>query len=449
MDCNHPIIVIGAGAAGLMAAGRAAELGANVLLLEKMERPGKKILITGNGHCNLTNTRDMDGFMAQFGPNGRFLSSAFEQFFRDDLLTLLRRYKIECNVKMDGKIFPVTHNARDIVRFFQHYIDDGKVTMRLGVNVTGVFVENGRVSGVSTTAGNLPASAVIIATGGSSHPQTGSTGDGFLIAAELGHTIVRLRPGLVPLITKDVEQTRPLQVGNLQGVRVTAFQCESEKIDPSLIPDINVGRGIAGEFLKPPIIESRTGDAVIVHFGLSGPLIWEMSLSIIDALENGPVSVLIDLLPEINYATLRTELLSSFSRPGNLTLQNILKTLLPRKLVDPLIFMTGVPPDILANRLTVGECERLLNLIKSLRFDIKSAYSMSTAMVTAGGVSLKEIHPSTMASRLLEGLYFCGEIMDIDAGTGGYNLQAAFSTGYVAGESAASFIRSTNPLNSN
>ncbi len=440
MAGNYQIIVIGAGAAGMMAAGRAAELGTNVLLLEKMERPGKKILITGNGRCNLSNSRDMDSFIAQFGPNGRFLYSAFNRLFRDDLLALLRRYGIECKTEPDGKVYPTTDNARDIVRAFERYMADGKVTVRFGVNVTGVLVENGRVSGVHTSAGNLPASAVIIATGGSSHPQTGSTGDGFHIAAALGHTIVRLRPGLVPLVATDIEQTKQMQGASLRNVRVTAFQCPAGKIDLSLVPGVDVGWGIAGKCPKLPIIESRTGDTIITHFGLSGPIILEMSLAIVDALENGPVSVSIDLMPDRDNDTLRTELQQAFDRHSRRTYQNTVKDFLPQKLVEPFVGMTGVPPDKLGNQITLEERESLLNLLKSLRFDIKGAYSTSTSIVTAGGISLKEINPRTMASQLVEGLYFCGEVMDVDAGTGGFNLQAAFSTGYVAGESAASFV---------
>jgi predicted flavoprotein YhiN len=438
MASSQPIIVVGAGAAGMMAAGRAAELGARVLLLEKMDRPGKKILITGKGRCNLSNSRDIDSFIAQFGPHGGFLRPVFKRFFRDDLLALLRRYGIECRILADGKVYPLTDNARDIVRAFQHYLEDGKVALRTGVNVTSLLMEKGRVSGVSTTTGNLPAAAVIIATGGLSHPQTGSTGDGFRIAAELGHTIVRLRPGLVPLVAANFKPAKPRQVTSLRNVRVTAFQCPAEKIDPSLVPDIDVGRGLAVEHPEPPIIESRTGDAIIVPFGLSGPVILQMSLAIIDALESGPVSVSIDLLPQKDRRQLQAELQSSIDRSGRLTFQDIIREFLPPRLVKPFIALTGVPPGKLSSQLTLSERELTLDRLKSLRFDIQGPYSMSAATVTAGGISLPEIDPLTMESRLVRGLFFCGEILDLDAGTGGYNLQAAFSTGYVAGESAAS-----------
>jgi predicted flavoprotein YhiN len=444
---NHQIIVVGAGAAGMMAAGRAGELGTKVLLIEKMDRPGKKILLTGNGKCNLSNCRDMDSFIAQFGLNGSFLRGSFSRFFRDDLLDFLRSYNIDCKIAPGGKIYPATENARDIVRAFQHYLDDGKVNVQLGVAATGIVAENGRVSGVSTTNGNLPASAVIMATGGSCHPLTGSTGDGFRMAEELGHTVIKLRPGLVPLVTTNSGLNREWRGARLRNVRVTAFSCPSEKIDPGLIPDRDIGRGISSENPRTPIIESRTGYAIIVHFGLSGPVIMDMSLAIVDALNSGPVSVNIDLQPQKNCDTLRSELQSIFDRLSHDTYRNIIRHFLSRMLVKPFVAMTGIPADKLGSQITTEERVQILNRLKSLRFDIQGAHSMSTAMVTAGGISLKEINPGTMVSRLVEGLYFCGEIMDLDAGTGGYNLQAAFSTGYVAGENAAFFVRGERSVN--
>jgi predicted flavoprotein YhiN len=440
MTGNHQIVVIGAGAAGMMAAGRAAELGAGVLQVEKMERPGKKILISGNGRCNLTNSRDMDSFIAQYGSNGRFLYSAFSRFFREDLLALLQCYGIDFKTEPDGKVYPATDNARDIVRALKSYLEDGKVTVRFGVGVTGLMVEKGRVVGVKTTDGDIPASVVILATGGSNHPQTGSTGEGYQIAKSLGHTIVRLRPGLVPLVVADIKKAKQMQGASLSGVRVTAFQCPAEKIDLSLIPGADVGRGIDGKRPRLPIIESRTGSAIITHFGLSGPAILEMSHAIVDALENGPVSVTIDLVPERDKNALDIELQQTFNKYSKRTFQNIVKEYLPPKLIELFVGMTGAAPDKLGSQITQKERESLLHLLKSLPFDIKGAHSMATAMVTAGGISLKEINPRTMASQLVEGLYFCGEVMDVDAGTGGYNLQAAFSTGYLAGESAANSV---------
>ena len=445
---NYQVIVIGAGASGMMAAGRAAEMGAKVLLLEKMERPGKKILITGNGRCNLSNSLDMDAFIAQFSsfdrlradPNGKFLYGAFNRFFRDDLLALLRRYGVECKTEANGKIYPATDNARDIVRVFQRYLADGNVTVQFETSVSSLTVENGRITGVETAHEKLSASTVILATGGSSHPQTGSTGDGYRIAVALGHTVVPLRPGLVPLVVKNTKTVKQMQGASLRNVRVTAFRCPAVEIDISLVPRLDVGRTITGKRPKSTVIESRTGDAIITHFGLSGPVILEMSLAIVDALSEGPVSVSIDLLPDKDANTVRIELQQGFDSHSKRAFRNIIGDFLPKKLVEPFIVMTGVPPEKPGNQVTAGERDRLLGLLKSLRFDIEGAHSMATAMVTAGGISLKEIDPRTMASKLLEGLYLCGEVLDLDAGTGGFNLQAAFSTGYLAGESAAAAV---------
>jgi hypothetical protein len=441
MQENWDVIIIGAGAAGMMAAGRAAEAGAKVLLLEQMDRPGKKILISGNGRCNLSNSRDLDSFIIQYGQNGRFLYSAFSRFFREELLALTQRYGTPCRTGPTGKVYPVSDNARDVVRALTRYMDNGNVTVRYGVKVTGITQEDGRVSGVAAADGNITAPAVIIAAGGSSHRHTGSDGNGYKLAASLGHTIVRLRPGLVPLVVTDVEKAKQMQGASLRNVRVTAFQCPAGNIDVSLVPRADIGPRIPGKRPKPPVIESRTGDAIITHFGLSGPVVLEMSLAIVDALENGPVGVSIDLVPDSDCDTLRVELQQAFEKYSKRTCRNILREYLPPKMVEPAAGMTGLPLEKLGSQVIHAERESLLNTLKSLRFDIQGAHSMETAMVTAGGVSLKEIDPRTMASRLVEGLYFCGEVMDVDAGTGGYNLQAAFSTGYVAGESAAHMIK--------
>jgi predicted flavoprotein YhiN len=437
MQENYDVIVVGAGAAGIMAAGRAAELGAKVLLLEKMDRPGKKILISGNGRCNLTNNQDMDAFINNFGGNGRFLYSAFSRFFREELLALMEQYGTLCRTGPTGKVYPVSDNASDVVRALTRYMEEGKVVVRYGVNVTGILKENGRVCGVQTTDGNIPAPAVIIAAGGASHRQTGSDGNGYKLAAAMGHTIVRLRPGLVPLVVTDIEKAKQMQGASLRDVRVTALQCPADKIDSALIPAADTGPRLPGKRPKPPVIESRTGDVIITHFGFSGPVMLEMSLAIVDALEDGPVSVSIDLHPDKDKAVLRTELQKAFDRLSNNVCQHVIRRFVTKKLVEPFAIMSSIPPDKLSNQITAEERENLVNLIKSLRFDIKGPYNMDTAMVTAGGVSLKEIDPRTMASKLVEGLYFCGEVLDLDAGTGGFNLQAAFSTGYIAGESAA------------
>jgi predicted flavoprotein YhiN len=431
------VIVIGAGAGGMMAAGRAAECGADVLLLEKTERPGKKILISGNGRCNLSNTCDMETFIAQYGANGRFLTNSFHRFFRDELLSFLKHYGVETIVKYNGKIYPASENAREIVRAFVSYLDETGVTSQFDTRVNHILVEDKKVVGVRTITADYPCSAVILATGGASHPQTGSTGDGYRIAKELGHKVIKLRPGLVPLMVAEVELAKSMMGSSLSEVRMTAFQQRAEEIDDTLVPAQNTGRGIGGKKPKPPVIESRTGDAIITHFGLSGPIALEMSLAIIDALEHGPVSVSIDLKPDFSKSQLNHTLQHDFNLHSKRTFQTILKSFLSHKMIEPFIELSGIPGDKTANQINTAERDRIAGLLKSLRFNISGPYSMSTAMVTAGGLALDEIDPKTMESKIIKGLYFCGEVMDIDAITGGYNMQAAFSTGWVAGEEAA------------
>ncbi|MFC2018182.1 NAD(P)/FAD-dependent oxidoreductase [Chloroflexota bacterium] len=436
MTAKH-IIVIGAGAAGIMAAGRAAEVGASVILIEKTGQPGNKILISGKTRCNLTNAKALGEFIAMFGPNGSFLYSAFHRYFRDDLLDFLRHYGVETKTERGGRIFPASDDACDIVGALERYMSGHGVELRTGIRATEIKVDNGRVTGVKTDKGFFPASAVILATGGSSYPETGSSGDGCRLAAGLGHTITKLRPALVPLVVREVQSAKNMQGVSLRNIRLTAYQCSTDEIDSSLTPNADFGRGISDKQPPWPVIESRMGEMMIAHFGIGGPVTLLMSLTIVDALEKGPVSVSIDLKPALDKKILRQRLQRDFDQYGKRSYRNILKGLLPQKMVDPFVKMTGVPPDRPGHQINSEERERLLLLLKSFRFNIKGPLSIASALVTAGGVSLKEIDPRTMASRLVEGIYFCGEIMDLDGDTGGYNLQAAFSTGYVAGESAA------------
>ncbi|MFC2043726.1 NAD(P)/FAD-dependent oxidoreductase [Chloroflexota bacterium] len=434
------VIVVGAGASGMIAAGRAAELGANVLLLEKTERAGKKIIISGKTRCNLTNIKELDDFIATYGSNGRFLYSAYNHYFRDDLLAFLRRHGVETKTERGGRIFPVSDNARDVIRALEHYLADNGAQTQTCARVTNILVDKGHVTGVRAEPRTYPTAAVILATGGASYPSTGSTGDGYCMAAAIGHTITRLRPALVPLVVFESERTKSMQGVSLSNIRLTAYQCAADEIDPSMTPSRDSGRGIMGKRPHPPVIESRMGEIMMTHFGIGGPVTLQMSLAIVDALEHGPVSVSIDLKPALSDKELGRRLQRDFDRYSKRSYHNILKGLLPQKLIEPFVEMTGIPPDKRGHQLAAWERERLLRLLKSLRFNIKAPLPLAAAMVTAGGISLKEIDPRTMASRLVAGLYFCGEVIDIDAETGGYNLQAAFSTGYVAGENAASFV---------
>jgi len=452
----------------MMAAGRVAERGDRVILLEKTDQPGRKILVSGKTRCNLTNSRPLQEFINMYGANGRFLYSGFHRFFRDDLLALLKRYGVEIKVERGGRIFPASDDARDVVAALRRYLDEYHVEINTGVQVTEIIAANARITGVRfretggasdfggkhqktqtliQTGGEresgrfLPADAVILATGGATWPGTGSTGDGYRLAVALGHTIVPLRPALVPLIVEEIALAKSVQGVSLRNVRLTAFQCRADIINDELMPNQDTGRGIPGRRPRPPVIESRLGEMMMTHFGIGGPVTLLMSLSIVDALTKGPVSVAIDLKPALTRRQLHDRLQRDFDQHSKRGYRRILAGLLPMKMIVPFVAMTGIPADKPAHQITSAEREKIADHLKSLRFNIRASLPMSTAIVTAGGISLREIDPRTMASRLIHGLYFCGEVMDIDADTGGYNLQAAFSTGFLAGDSATRMTR--------
>lgn len=454
------IVIIGAGASGMMAAGRAAERGGRVILLEKTDQPGRKILISGKTRCNLTNIKPIEDFIQMYGKNGRFLYSGFHRFFREDLLAFLKHYNVETKVERGGRIFPTSDDAHDVVAALRRYLEDHHVELRTGVQVTEIVAEDSRIAGIrfrddaSWTAHKhqhyrkavlfeqteekfLPANAVILATGGATWPGTGSTGDGYRLAKALNHTIIPLRPALVPLIVEEIDLAKSMQGVSLRNVRLTAFLGRADMIKDEKAPTHDTGRGIQGRRPRPPMIESRQGELMMTHFGIGGPVTLLMSLSIVDALAQGPVSVAIDLKPALTRLQLQERLQRDFNQHSKRGYHRILTGLLPTKMITPFIEMTGIPADKPAHQITSAEREKIAFYLKSMRFNIRASLPMSTAIVTAGGVALNEIDPRTMASRLINGLYFCGEVMDIDADTGGYNLQAAFTTGFLAGDSAA------------
>jgi predicted flavoprotein YhiN len=439
MTDERQVIVVGGGAGGLMAAGRAAEQGARVLLLEKTDRPAKKLLITGQTRCNLTNTRPIGAFLEMFGPNGQFLRNAFYRFFRDDLLALLARYGVPTKTAPDGKVFPASDDARDVVRALERYCADGRIEVRTRTHVTGIETAAEEVQGVRTERGVYPASAVVLATGGASYPGTGSSGDGYAMAAALGHRIVRPRPALVPLVVREADLAGRMQGVSLADVRLTVWQCRAEEIDPRQTPATEFGRGLGRRRPPPPVVACRRGNVMLTHNGLGGPATLLASLAALDALERGPVSVSIDLRPDLDFEQTRVRLQAQFTQHGRRSLRGVLRAIVAPKMVEPLLDLSGVSPEKPAHEITADERERLALLLKALRFNVVGPLSMAAAIVTAGGVALDEIDPRTCGSRLLSGLFFCGEVMDLDADTGGYNLQAVFSTGSIAGESAAAY----------
>ena len=429
------VIVIGGGPAGMMAAGRAAECGARVLLLERTAHLGNKLLITGKSRCNLTNSAELEAFLLAFGANGKFLQGPFHRFFRDELLQLLGRFGLETKTERGGRIFPASDDARDVLRALGRYMGDA-VEVRTEARVRALTM-TGRGLRVLCEKDAYEAEAVILATGGASYPDTGSTGDGYELAQALGHTIVPLRPALVPLRVKEVELARRMQGLSLRNVRLTAFSCPADEINPEWTPARDCGRGIAGKRPKAPVIESRLGEMMMTHFGIGGPITLLLSLAVVDALSRGPASVSIDLKPALSPEQLHQRLQRDFREHGRRSLRRVLKELLPQSLIEPILDLTGIPGEKPAHQVTAAERERLVRQIKSLRFNILEPLSLEAAIVTAGGVSLKEVDPRTMGSQLVPGLHFAGEVLDLDADTGGYNLQAAFSTGYIAGEAAA------------
>jgi len=437
-QAQYDVIIVGGGAAGMMAAGRAGECGARVLLLEKMASCGKKILVSGKTRCNLTNTAPLEDFIPMYGANGRFLYSAFHHFFRAELLTLLERYSLTTKQERGGRIFPVSDSAGDVVRALSDYLADSHVQIKFRTRVTAIKKVNDIYFDVQTFGGHYRAKAVLLTTGGASWPQTGSAGDGYKMVAALGHTIIKLMPALVPLLVEEINIAKAMDGVNLRNIRATVFKGRAQEIDAALTPQTDYGRG-GKKVARLPVIESRFGEMLFTSFGLAGPVILLMSLAVAKAILEDPVSILVDLKPALTREQLRRRLQKDFDSAGKKKINAVMQEYLPGKMVDHFVALTGIDPKKQAHQITAGEKDKIIELLKALRFNIKSPLPLAKAMVTAGGVALNEIQPQTMASKLVPGLYFGGEVIDIDADTGGYNLQAAFSTGYLAGENAAKY----------
>jgi len=402
-----------------MAAGQAAQVGAETLLLEKMDRPGRKLRIAGKGRCNLTNVAPVSEFIAHFGPNGRFLRQAFHQFFNADLVAFFEGLGVRTVTERGGRVFPVSGEAQDVVDALARWVRERGVTSRTRSPVERLLVEGGRVVGVQVSrnqvSGEKPgfysADAVIVATGGASYPATGSTGDGYRLAQAVGHTIVPIRPALVPLETAG-DVAPGLQGLSLRNVTVRVW--------------VN-GIKQAEAF----------GEMLFTHFGLSGPIILSLSRQVVDALRLSQRVILsIDLKPALDEGKLDARLLRDLDAHGKQQFRTMLKGLLPSKLIPVCIDLVNIPPHKEAHQITSEERQRLRAWLKDFRLEVTGHRPFAEAVITAGGVDVREVDPRTMASRLVEGLYFAGEVLDVDADTGGYNLQAAFSTGWVAGRSA-------------
>ncbi len=403
------IIVIGGGAGGFLAAGRAAECGAKVILLEKNSTLGKKLLISGKGRGNVTNTADLDDFVAAFGPNGKFLYGAFTRFSNQDLIDLLQRLNVPTKIERGGRVFPQSDKASDVEAAFEKWIRDLGVDVRTGIRVQGLVVEDGCIAGVKTFSGVIPADEVVLATGGITYPKTGSTGDGYKMAAEVGHTIVTPTPSLSALEVRDP------WLGQLQGLSL-------KNVTATLYVS---GKKVSQEF----------GEMLFTHFGVSGPIILSLSKIYAKLADKRDVVISVNLKPALNEEQLDARLKEDFTQIKQF--KNYLPDLLPKTMIPVFMELSHIPADTPVNKITNIQRRRMIELLHGLRLTIKRARSIDEAIVTAGGVSIKEIDPRTMESKLVKGLYFSGEVIDVDAITGGYNLQAAFSTGWIAGENAA------------
>lgn len=418
------VIVIGAGAAGLVAAGRAAELGAEVILLEKMREAGKKILVSGQERCNITNTAPLEKFIVHYGRNGRFLRNAFHRFFRDELLALLGRYGVVTQEERGGRVFPASGHAGDVRDALLRYATDHGVEVRYLTEVQRVLTEDGVVLGVALWNGDrIPAPAVILAAGGASWPATGSTGDGYRMAMEAGHTIVPLRPALVPLTVAERTLAKALQGVSLRNVCCNFYAQKGDRAEKAIrIP-----------YPVPP-----TGEMLFTHFGVSGPLVLTASLAAVDALRAGSkVTLSIDLKPGMTEQEVHARLQREFEQHAHQRLETLLREWVPGKLAEVLASLSGVDAERHVYVIRAEERARIVSLLKDFRWEITGALPLVSGMVTAGGVALKEVDPVSFESRIVSGLHIVGEVLDLAADTGGFNLQAAFSSGYLAGEHAA------------
>jgi predicted Rossmann fold flavoprotein len=420
-DQDERVVVVGGGASGLMAAGQAATAGASVLLLERTARLGTKLRITGKGRCNLTNTAEFDDFLQHFAFPDRegdahfFLRNAFARFFAPDLVTYFEDLGVPTVVERGGRVFPASDDARQVTEALVRFAQEQGVQVRLRSRAGRLLRDGDRLWGVALDSGEqIKAGAVIVATGGVSYPRTGSSGDGYRLAEQVGHTVVPIRPALVPLVISGSEP-RAMMGLSLRNVEVR------------LLLD---GQEVARDF----------GEMLFTHYGVSGPIILTLSGPAVARLGQGLLEMAINLKPALSPEKLDARLRRDLDQYGKRTYRNLLKGLLPQKMIDVMVARTGIPPDKPAHQIMAVERRRLRELLQDFRLTIVGHRPLEEAIVTAGGVDTREIDPRTMASRLVRGLYFAGEVLNVQADTGGFNLQAAFSTGYVAGRAAARFV---------
>ena len=400
----------------MMAAITAAENGNEVTILEKMPSFGKKLLITGKGRCNITSSLYMSEFIKNTPGNGKFLYSAFQNYTNADIIEFLKKQGLEVKEERGNRIFPVTDKSIDVLNCFKKRIDELKIKYKLETRVEKILIKNNEVLGVRTNREIIQTDKIILATGGKSYPLTGSTGDGYKIAKDLGHTIIPIKPALVPLEVYEKEECKKIQGLSLRNIAIKIIDTDRKKT-----------------------IYEDFGEMVFTHFGISGPTILSGSAHLAKykdieyLLKKGYIKITIDLKPALTEEQLDDRISRDFKEFKNKQFKNSLDKLLPQKMIPLIVELSGINPEKMVNEITKEERRHLGQLLKYFTITIKNFRPVEEAIITCGGISTKEINPKTMESKLIKGLYFAGEIIDVDAYTGGFNLQIAYSTGYTAG----------------
>lgn len=411
------VAVIGGGPAGMMATISAAEDGNDVILIEKMTSLGRKLLITGKGRCNITSSLDMEDFIKNIPGNGMFLYSAFKNYTNNDIIDFLKKEGLKVKEERGNRIFPITDKSLDVLKCFERKLKSLDVKILFDTRVKEIIVKNNIIEGVETNKEIIKADKVILATGGKSYPLTGSTGDGYYIAQKLGHTVTEIKPSLVPLETFDKTICKKLQGLSLKNVKI-------QLIDKS----------------KNKIIYDDFGEMLFTHFGVSGPTILSSSAHLVryknieQLFKENKIVLKIDFKPALTEEKLNDRILRDFNEEKNKMFKNSLDKLLPQKLIPVIIEKSNIDMNKKVNEITKIERKNLVKLLKNFEVTIKGFRSIDEAIITSGGIKIKEINPKTMESKIISGLYFAGEIIDVDAYTGGFNLQIAYSTGYTAGK---------------
>ncbi len=410
------VVIIGGGPAGMIAAISASKAGNNVVLIEKNNQLGKKILITGKGRCNITSSLDISEFISNVPGNGKFLYSAFKNFTNQDIIKILKQEGVSVKEERGNRIFPVTDKAEDVRHALEKLVEKAGVEIKLNSEVIDISVDDeNKVNGVILKNGKINADKVILATGGKSYPLTGSTGDGYNWAEKLGHNIKEIRGSLVPLLA-DKSICSRLQGLSLRNVGIEFLDTENNKK-----------------------IYEDFGEMLFTHFGVSGPTILSSSAHLLrykdidKKISEGKIYLKIDLKPALSKKQLDARILRDFSELKNKQFKNSLDKLLPKKMIDVIVDLSKINPNKAVNEITREERMVLVELLKNLKIKINGFRPVEEAIITAGGVSTKEINPKSMESKIVKGLFFAGEIIDVDAYTGGFNLQIAYSTGYTAG----------------